>query len=55
MDPFFIIFQIVKLSSKFQKFWYQIDKIRPILAPVLENFENMTMFIPVFALNKGSS
>ena len=21
--------------------------------PILENFENMTMFIPVFALNKG--
>ena len=30
------------LSSKFKKFWYQIDEIGPIFPPILENFENMT-------------
>ena len=45
----------VKFSSKFWEFWYQIDEIGPIFVPILENFENITyMFIPVFALNKGS-
>ena len=34
--------KIVKLSSKFRKFWYQIDEIGPIFAPIKENFENMT-------------
>ena len=39
---FHIIFLIVKLSSKFRKFWYQIDEIGSIFAPawILENFEN---------------
>ena len=36
------ISKIVKLSSKYWKFWYQIDEIGPIFAPILENFENMT-------------
>ena len=52
---FTLFSKIVKLSSKFQKFWYQTDEIGTIFAPILENFENMTMFIPVFALNNGSS
>ena len=30
------------LSSKFWKFWYQIDEIGLIFAPILDNFENMT-------------
>ena len=34
--------KISKFSSKFLKFWYQIDKIGPIFMPILENFENMT-------------
>ena len=34
--------KIVELSSKFQKFWYQIDKIGPTLVPILEKIENMT-------------
>ena len=38
----FLFTQIVKLSRKFQKFWCQIDKIRPIFTPILEMFENMT-------------
>ena len=33
---------MVKLSSKFRKFLYQIDEISPIFGPILENFENMT-------------
>ena len=45
-DPFLYqihkFYKIVKLSSKFRKFWYQIDEIGPIFAPILENFENMT-------------
>ena len=49
---FTLFSKIVKLSSKFRKFSYQIDEIGPIFAPVLENFENI---IPVFAQNKGSS
>ena len=39
---FALFSKIVKLSSKFRKFWYQIDEIGPIFAPFLENFENMT-------------
>ena len=39
---FQIIFQNFQLSSKVQKFWYQIDEIGPIFMPILENFENMT-------------
>ena len=39
---FTLFSKIVKLSSKFWKFWYQIDEIEPIFAPILENFENMT-------------
>ena len=40
-QKFHIIFQNL-LSSRFQKFWYKIDEIGPILAPILENFQNMT-------------
>ena len=29
------------LSNKFQKFWYQIDEIRPIFAQSLDIFKNM--------------
>ena len=39
---FTLFSKIVKLSNKFRKFWYQIDEIGPIFAPILENFENMT-------------
>ena len=39
---FHVFSQTIKLSRKFQKFWYQIDEIGPIFAPILENFENMT-------------
>ena len=39
---FTLFSKIVKLSSKFGKFWYHIDEIGPIFAPILENFENMT-------------
>ena len=39
---FTLFSKIVKLSSKFQKFWYQIDEIVPIFAPILENSENIT-------------
>ena len=34
---------MIKLSSKFQKFWYRIDEIGPIFTPILENFENTGM------------
>ena len=49
--------KIVKLSSKFRKFWYQIDEIGPIFMSILEIFENMTpaCLYQFFALNKGSS
>ena len=49
---FTLFSKIVKLSSKFRKFWYQIDETGPIFAPILKIWP---MFIPVFALNKGSS
>ena len=39
---FTLFSKIVKLYSKFRKFWYQIDKIGPIFAPILENFKIMT-------------
>ena len=42
-----------KLSSKFQKFWYQIDEIGPIFAPILEKFENMTHVYTSFCTEKG--
>ena len=41
-EDFTFFSKIVELSSKFQKFWYQIDKIGPILVPILEKIENMT-------------
>ena len=34
--------KIVKLSSTFWKFWYQIDEAGPIFKQILDNFENMT-------------
>ena len=34
--------QIVQLSKKFRKFWYQIMKLDYILAPISEYFEKMT-------------
>ena len=38
-----IIFQNCgELSSKFGKFWYQIDEKGPIFAPITQKFENMT-------------
>ena len=39
---FTLFSKIVELSSKFQKFWYQIDENGSIFVPILENFENMT-------------
>ena len=51
---FTLFSKIVKFSSKFKKFWYQIDEIGPIFTPILDNFENMT-HVQVFALNKVSS
>ena len=39
---FTLFSKIVKLSSKFEKFWYQIYGIGPIFASSLENFENIT-------------
>ena len=47
--------KIVKLSSTFRKFWYQIDKITPIFLPIQKVLNIWPMFIPVFVLNKGSS
>ena len=44
---------MVKLSSKFRKFWYQIDEIGPIFAPILENFENMTHVYTSFCTEYG--
>ena len=38
---FTLFSKIVKFSSKFRKFWYQINEIGPIFEPILENFENM--------------
>ena len=37
----------VKLSSKFWKFWYLIDKIGPIVVPVLENMKIWPIFIQI--------
>ena len=52
---FTFISKIVRLLSKFQKFWDQIDGIGPIFTPILEILKIWPMFIPVFALNKESS
>ena len=45
---FTLFSKIVKISDKFWKFWYQIDEIGPIFAPVLEKFENMTHVYTTF-------
>ena len=45
--------KIVKLSSQFRKFWYQIDEIGPILRQFKTILKTWPMFIPVFALYKG--
>ena len=39
---FHVIFQNRSAFKQIQKFWYQIDEIGPIFAPILGNFENMT-------------
>ena len=44
---------MVKLSSKFWKFLYQIDKIGPILVPVFKNFHNMTYVYGNFCTELG--
>ena len=46
---FTLFSKIVKLSSKFMKFWCQIDEIGPIFASVLEHFENMTHAYGLFS------
>ena len=45
--------KFVKFLSKFWKFWYQIDEIGPIFAPLLENFENMTHVYTSFCTEWG--
>ena len=49
LKNFALFSKIVKLSSKFRKFWYQIDEI----APISENVENMTHVYTSFCTEWG--
>ena len=44
---------MLSFQANFGNLGSRIDEIGPIFAPVLENFENMTMFIPVLHWIRG--